>query len=196
MVQLATSLMIRKEHDIQMRLLGRPSEFIKLFIPNNYVTRMIGVGGCIMRDIALKSGGAQITIQSNKESKKHLQDCPVLISGTLANKQDAACLVIYQLQALKLINPHFKNDSRPVIPYEHKNSESDVLLAKRESHNLKPKSEVDDDFWRGLEVVNPNQFDSVLKATPPHLPLDNQFSLESDLWQNPPLKHDFVWSLR
>lgn len=182
-----------------MKLMGRPSEFIKLFIPNNYVTKMIGVGGCIIRDIASKSGGAQITINSSKESEKKLRDCTVLISGTLANKQDAACLVIFQLQTLKLITPHYSDDNLPIKPYqpetryEHKNTEQEISLTKRESFQSKTKTDLDESGRKNSKVRNFDIGDSMHKALPPP---DCDFYHDNDPWMDPPLRQDYVWPIR
>jgi hypothetical protein len=58
---------------------------VKLLIPNTYVTKLIGaskililikakfellIEGCMIRELAAKSGGAQIKILSDKQSEK------------------------------------------------------------------------------------------------------------------------------
>ena len=58
---------------------------VKLLIPNTYVTKLIGASnifflfkniivnfleGCMIRELAAKSGGAQIKILSDKQSEK------------------------------------------------------------------------------------------------------------------------------
>lgn len=55
----------------------------------------------MIREIAARSSGAQIKIWSSKEEEKHIQDCVVAIAGSLANKQDAACIVLEQLEEFK-----------------------------------------------------------------------------------------------
>jgi KH domain len=51
----------------------------------------------MVREIAARSCGAQIKILSSRESEKQLQDCIVTIAGTLANKQDAACIILEKI---------------------------------------------------------------------------------------------------
>eukprot|EP01016_Furgasonia_blochmanni_P028723 TRINITY_DN3020_c0_g1_i8.p1 TRINITY_DN3020_c0_g1~~TRINITY_DN3020_c0_g1_i8.p1 ORF type:complete len:294 (-),score=29.70 TRINITY_DN3020_c0_g1_i8:619-1500(-) len=79
------------------------SDMVKMLIPNNYVTKLIGAEGCMIRELAARSGGAQIKILSDKQSEKSsgLQECVVTIAGSLANKQDAACLILEQIETFK-----------------------------------------------------------------------------------------------
>ena len=42
---------------------------VRILIPGNYVSKLIGAKGCLIRDISNKSGGAQISILSDKNSK-------------------------------------------------------------------------------------------------------------------------------
>jgi hypothetical protein len=74
-----------------------------LVIPSIYITKLIGAGGCMIRELAAKSGGAQIKILSNRESERdhRVRECPMSIAGSLANKQDAACLVLEQIESFK-----------------------------------------------------------------------------------------------
>ena len=57
----------------------------------------------MVREIAARSCGAQIKIYSDKEQEKELQDCIVTIAGTLANKQDAACIILEQIEEFKVL---------------------------------------------------------------------------------------------
>ena len=41
---------------------------LKILIPSNYVTKLIGQKGYMIRDIIERSGGAQIKILSDKQS--------------------------------------------------------------------------------------------------------------------------------
>ena len=75
---------------------------IKMLIPNNFVTKLIGAKGGMVREIAKKSMGAQIKILSDRKSERELQECVVTIAGTLANRQDAACLIMEQIEKFKI----------------------------------------------------------------------------------------------
>jgi len=39
-----------------------------MLIPSNLVTKIIGAGGCLIKDIAQRSGGAQIRVHSSKNN--------------------------------------------------------------------------------------------------------------------------------
>jgi len=62
-------------------------------IPSNYVTKIIGAGGCMVKNIAQHANGAQIKINSEKD-KKSLREVSVAINGTLEGKYRAAHLII------------------------------------------------------------------------------------------------------
>lgn len=55
----------------------------------------------MVREIAAKSCGAQIKICSDQEQEKRLQDCIVTVAGNLASKQDAACIILEQLEEFR-----------------------------------------------------------------------------------------------
>ena len=78
-----------------------------LVIPSLYITKLIGAGGCMIREIAAKSGGAQIKILSNRETERdyRVRECPVSIAGSLVNKQDAACLILEKIELFKSGGP-------------------------------------------------------------------------------------------
>jgi len=73
-----------------------------MLIPNNFVTKLIGAKGSMVRDIAKKSMGAQIKILSDRASERELQECIVTIAGSLANRQDASCLILEQIEKFKI----------------------------------------------------------------------------------------------
>lgn len=67
----------------------------------------------MVREIAAKSCGAQIKICSNQEQEKRLQDCVVTVAGNLASKQDAACIILEQLEEFyQLEVGFFKGEKR------------------------------------------------------------------------------------
>ena len=74
-----------------------------MVIPSIYITKLIGAKGCMIREIAARSGGAQIKILSNRETERdhRVRECPVSIAGSLANKQDASCLILEQIESFK-----------------------------------------------------------------------------------------------
>jgi hypothetical protein len=130
--------MVRKEHEIQSKLEAEGSDFIRMLIPNNYVNKLIGVKGNMVREIAAKSGGARIIIISDRNKEKQLSDCIVTISGSLANKQDAACLIIQQLESFRLSAP-IQNPSNPYVKIQPRESERalDVNIGLRKREEIK-----------------------------------------------------------
>lgn len=102
-VQNSVTKLIKRIHDCNAEAVDVNFERIKMVIPNIYVTKLIGAGGCMIREIAARSAGAQIKILSNKEKERNRRatECPVSIAGSLANKQDAVCLILEQLETFK-----------------------------------------------------------------------------------------------
>ncbi len=74
-----------------------------MLIPKSYVTKLIGSKGCMIQDIASESGGATIKILSNKKTEKEndLPEIIVSIAGSLGPMQDAACLIVEQMEVFK-----------------------------------------------------------------------------------------------
>lgn len=74
---------------------------LKILIPSNYVTKLIGQKGYMIRDIIERSGGAQIKILSDKQSERDVRECIIAINGTRENKVDATCLILEQIECFK-----------------------------------------------------------------------------------------------
>jgi transcription antitermination factor NusA-like protein len=72
-----------------------------IVIPANYVTKIIGAGGCMVKNIAQLANGAQIKINSDKDSKRNLREVIVAINGTIEGKYRAAYLIIEQVEIFK-----------------------------------------------------------------------------------------------
>jgi hypothetical protein len=56
---------------------------LSIMIPYNLVTKIIGAGGCLIKEISQKSGGAQIRIHSSKDMDKDIKEIVVTIDGSL-----------------------------------------------------------------------------------------------------------------
>jgi transcription antitermination factor NusA-like protein len=80
-----------------------------LVIPANYVTKIIGAGGCMVKNIAQLANGAQIKINSEKDSKKSIREVTVAINGSLEGKYKAAHLIIEQVEIFKNGGPVSKS---------------------------------------------------------------------------------------
>ena len=70
-------------------------------IPANYVTKIIGAGGCMVKNIAQHANGAQIKINATKDLKQNIREVSVAINGTLEGKYRAAHLIIEQVEIFK-----------------------------------------------------------------------------------------------
>jgi len=70
-------------------------------IPSNLVTKIIGAGGCMIKEISQKSGGASIRIHSSKDIDKDLNEIVVTVEGSLDQKRDASILITEQIELFK-----------------------------------------------------------------------------------------------
>lgn len=70
-------------------------------IPANYVTKIIGAGGCMVKNISKEAYGAQIKINSVKDSKVNAREVSVSINGSIEGKYKAAQLIIEQVEIFK-----------------------------------------------------------------------------------------------
>lgn len=110
---------IRKLHEFIHRRYddketAKKKDVLKLVMSNTYANKLIGKGGSMVREIAARSGGAQIKVDSNREQERRPQDCIVNIAGSLANKQDAACIILEQLEEFNQTerNAHSRDEGR------------------------------------------------------------------------------------
>lgn len=55
----------------------------------------------MIRQIAARSGGTQIKILSDKSSERDLPEIVVSIAGTLKGKQEAAAIILEQIELFK-----------------------------------------------------------------------------------------------
>lgn len=70
-------------------------------IPSNLVTKIIGAGGCMIKEISQKSGGANIRIHSSKDIDKDLNEIVVTVEGTIEQKYGASTLITEQIELFK-----------------------------------------------------------------------------------------------
>ncbi|EAR94501.3 KH domain protein (macronuclear) [Tetrahymena thermophila SB210] len=112
--------------------------YLRLLIPNRYVTKLIGAGGCMIKDIAAKSKGAQIKIMSDKQKDRDQRECLISIAGALACKVDACLLILQQLEIFKnggpiLISGKNINDN---LVNQFKNSVQDQESSIKNTENF------------------------------------------------------------
>lgn len=72
-----------------------------MLIPKIYVTKLIGVKGCMIKKLSHSSGGAMIKILSEKNREDFAHEIIVSLGGGIGQIQDAACLIIEQIECFK-----------------------------------------------------------------------------------------------
>jgi hypothetical protein len=142
---------------------------LKMLIPNNYVTKLIGQNGSMIRELAAKSRGAQIKILSNKNTERDLRDCVVTINGSVDNKREAALLIVRQIEIFKHGGPLLSSGKvLGLIPGEqipHSNQAKEVN--KFYDHKLEKRQRIDsfeDNHHRNGKYVKNNENDFAHKS--------------------------------
>jgi hypothetical protein len=59
------------------------------------------LGGCLIKNIAIKSGGAQIKVLSDKEEKRPYRETIIELSGPLENKVKAFDQITENIEIFK-----------------------------------------------------------------------------------------------
>lgn len=100
------------------------SDNTKLLIPGYLVTKIIGARGCMIREIAARSGGTQIKILSDKSAERDLPEIVVSIAGSLKGKQEASAIILEQIELFKNGGPVLTTGSclNDNIATQYKNS--------------------------------------------------------------------------
>lgn len=103
-VQRCSDHLIEKVHDYFNNITRSGysgSDNTKLLIPGFLVTKIIGARGCMIREIAARSGGTQIKILSDKSAERDQPEIVVSIAGSLKGKQEAAAIILEQIELFK-----------------------------------------------------------------------------------------------
>jgi hypothetical protein len=134
-------LLIEKVHDYFNNVTRRSynaSENTKLLIPGYLVTKIIGAKGCMIREIAARSGGTQIKILSDKSAERDLPEIAVSIAGSLKGKQEASAIILEQIELFKNGGPVLTTGSclNENIANQYKNS-----VQRHESAVVKPEKD-------------------------------------------------------
>ncbi|CAD8087530.1 unnamed protein product [Paramecium sonneborni] len=80
----------------------KKNEFdIRIVMPSNFASKLIGAKGCQIKELANKARGAQIKVLSDKDDSDIVQDCLVQVSGSMENKQEATILILEQIECFK-----------------------------------------------------------------------------------------------
>jgi hypothetical protein len=73
---------------------------VKILIPYKFITKIIGANGCMIKEIALKSHGANIKALSDKFSHKK-KETALSIMGSMASKKDSVCIILEQIEIFR-----------------------------------------------------------------------------------------------
>ncbi|CAD8080899.1 unnamed protein product [Paramecium sonneborni] len=80
----------------------RKNEFdIRIVMPSNFASKLIGAKGCQIKELVNKARGAQIKVLSDKDDSDVNLDCLVQVSGSMENKQEATILILEQIECFK-----------------------------------------------------------------------------------------------
>ena len=126
-VQKCSDLLIEKVHDYFNNITRSSyssSDNTKLLIPGYLVTKIIGARGCMIREIAARSGGTQIKILSDKSAERDAPEIVVSIAGSLKGKQEASAIILEQIELFKNGGPVLTTGSclNDNIATQYKNS--------------------------------------------------------------------------
>lgn len=69
---------------------------LKVLVPGNLVTKIIGAKGCMIKEISNKADGASIKVKTSKEDMygpNRLEESVVAIDGTVKQKGTSAYLI-------------------------------------------------------------------------------------------------------
>ncbi|CAD8061297.1 unnamed protein product [Paramecium primaurelia] len=80
----------------------KKNEFdIRIVMPSNFASKLIGAKGCQIKELANKARGAQIKVLSDRDDTDVGQDCLVQVTGSMENKQEATILILEQIECFK-----------------------------------------------------------------------------------------------
>ncbi|CAD8162164.1 unnamed protein product [Paramecium pentaurelia] len=74
---------------------------IRIIMPANFASKLIGAKGCQIKELANKARGAQIKVLSDRDDTDIGQDCLVQVTGSMENKQEATILILEQIECFK-----------------------------------------------------------------------------------------------
>ncbi|CAK86128.1 unnamed protein product (macronuclear) [Paramecium tetraurelia] len=88
----------------------KKNEFdIRIVMPANFASKLIGAKGCQIKELANKAKGAQIKVLSDRDDTDANQDCLVQVTGSMENKQEATILILEQIECFKNGGPILEN---------------------------------------------------------------------------------------
>ncbi|CAD8133241.1 unnamed protein product [Paramecium octaurelia] len=74
---------------------------IRVVMPANFASKLIGAKGCQIKELANKAKGAQIKVMSDKDDSDIGQYCLVQVIGSVEHKLEATVLILEQIECFK-----------------------------------------------------------------------------------------------
>ncbi|CAI2360103.1 unnamed protein product [Moneuplotes crassus] len=77
----------------------------KILVPGNLVSKLIGSKGCLIREISSKSGGAHVSVLSDKKMERISSEILVEVTGECNPMKNATLMVLEQIELFKRGGP-------------------------------------------------------------------------------------------
>ncbi|CAD8139318.1 unnamed protein product [Paramecium octaurelia] len=146
-VQEAIKSMIRKISSQFKRL-----EFdVRVVMPSNFASKLIGAKGCQIKELANKAKGAQIKVMSDKDDSDIGQYCLVQVIGSVEHKLEAAVLILEQIECFKnggpilesgkYINENFAQQYKNSVSIQDIKQKRQKSSSSRSSRRLRSRSD-------------------------------------------------------
>ncbi|CAD8139577.1 unnamed protein product [Paramecium pentaurelia] len=74
---------------------------VRVVMPSNFASKLIGAKGCQIKELANKAKGAQIKVMSDKDDTDIGQYCLVQVIGSVDHKLEATVLILEQIECFK-----------------------------------------------------------------------------------------------
>ncbi|CAD8043037.1 unnamed protein product [Paramecium primaurelia] len=146
-VQEAIKSIIRKISSQFKRL-----EFdVRVVMPANFASKLIGAKGCQIKELANKAKGAQIKVMSDKDDSDIGQYCLVQVIGSVEHKLEATVLILEQIECFKnggpilesgkYINENFAQQYKNSVSIQDIKQKRQKSSSSRSSRRLRSRSD-------------------------------------------------------
>ncbi|CAD8135625.1 unnamed protein product [Paramecium pentaurelia] len=146
-VQEAIKSIIRKISSQFKRL-----EFdVRVVMPANFASKLIGAKGCQIKELANKAKGAQIKVMSDKDDTDIGQYCLVQVIGSVEHKLEATVLILEQIECFKnggpilesgkYINENFAQQYKNSVSIQDIKQKRQKSSSSRSSRRLRSRSD-------------------------------------------------------
>ncbi|CAD8173006.1 unnamed protein product [Paramecium octaurelia] len=122
----------------------KKNEFdIRIVMPANFASKLIGPKGCQIKELANKAKGAQIKVLSDRDDTDPNQDCLVQVTGSIENKQEATILILEQIECFKNGGPILESGKyiNENFAQQYKNSVQVYDMKQKRHYSISSSSE-------------------------------------------------------